>query len=273
MATQCDYDCKLVGGAETEVEIRLDERYRKIEQYKIMRYLVILPVVSQEVTDNCIRSISNNVKKNLLVVDNSSNKFTSGYDIKTHIPKTNIGVARAWNIGANIVLGEKLDYLVILSATIVFDKGMEDFTEALEVCHNPYGMDTMHGWHLIAIGRKTFETIGLFDENFYPAYYEDTDFIRRMELAGIHNPMSTVQRLEWANVSARSQGNAHGMKSTKVNMEACRNYFLEKWGADSHYNSQADRDKLYTHPFNVPHNDLAYFPKRDIDELKTKYGL
>ncbi|KAK7199572.1 hypothetical protein NESM_000936500 [Novymonas esmeraldas] len=36
-----------------------------------------------------------------------------------------------------------------------------------------------------AVSRLALEVVGLFDENCYPAYFEDTDYIRRMHLLGL----------------------------------------------------------------------------------------
>ncbi len=187
----------------------------------------------------------------------------------------NIGVGRAWNMGVRLLLKEKLDYLVILSATMRFTDGLNDFVKHIEMNLNPWGLETQHGWHCIALTRKTFETVGLFDENFYPAYYEDSDYIRRMELLGIHNPMSATQRIPKVDIQAGFEGNAHGIRKSNinVNMGACLQYFIDKWGHEPRYDDQRYRDLLYKWPFNNPNNDIKYWPVNSIEELKERYKL
>lgn len=241
-----------------------------------MKYLIILPVVHEEITDKCIKSIDKSILENLIIVDNSVDKFAKKYQVKEVIdPGQNIGVGRAWNIGAKIVLKEKLDYLIILSATVSFSKGMADFIKYLEINPYKYGLESQHSWHLIAIGRKTLEEVGLFDENFYPAYYEDSDYIRRMELAGIHNPMSCTVRLPKVEIMAGFAGNAHGMKKAgiKVNMGACLQYFIDKWGYEPRYENQRQRDLMFRYPFNNPENSLKYWSKKSIEKLISEYNL
>jgi hypothetical protein len=49
----------------------------------------------------------------------------------------------------------------------------------------PAGVWCQLGWHLIALHRCLFETVGFFDEAFWPAYWEETDFLYRLKLAGL----------------------------------------------------------------------------------------
>ena len=40
------------------------------------------------------------------------------------------------------------------------------------------------GFNLFSVPRATAEKVGYFDENFYPAYFEDNDYVYRCRLAG-----------------------------------------------------------------------------------------
>lgn len=241
-----------------------------------MKALFVMPVVNEEITDGCIATIDTQFYSDLYIIDNSSDGFAKKYEVGFYAPRPeNIGVGRAWNLGAKKVINEGYDYLVIISATMRFGDGMRGFVKALETNLNPWGLETQHGWHCIALHRNTLQKVGLFDENFYPAYYEDSDYVRRMELAGIHNPMSNLQRLPKVDIIAGFVGNAHGMRKGKirVNMGACRQYFIDKWGYEPRYENQRFRDILFQWPFNDPRNGLDYWPVKDIEELKEKYDL
>lgn len=240
-----------------------------------MKFLVLVPTMSEEVLDNCIGTINPNYYKNLYIVDNTPKGFAQKYGIAYEHHPENLGIARSWNIGVKKVLDENLDYLVLMSATMVFEKGMNDLIAQMEANANQFGLETQYAWHLICLRSETFRRVGLFDENFYPAYYEDSDFIRRMELVGIHNPMSKRQRLPRCEISAGTQGDAHALKKggLNVNMGAMTQYFVDKWGHDNSFESQQMRDWLFTHPFNNPKYDIDYWPKQTIEELKEKYEL
>ena len=241
-----------------------------------MKYKIIFPVIDEQSTIECLETIDDSIKKNIILVDNSESKFGEKLGIKDkHIFGENVGVPKAWNIGVDYILENGIDYLIILSATMRFHKGMLDFIQQLELNVNPFGLETQHGWHCIALSKRTFQMVGRFDENFYPAYYEDSDFIRRMELLGIHIPMSSIQRIPKIEIMAGSVGNAHAMRKSKinVNMGACRQYFIDKWGFEPRYDTQENRDLMYLHPFNDPKNPIDYCPETTLEELKDRYNL
>lgn len=239
-----------------------------------MKFLILLPVVVEEVAQKCLDTIDPKYYENILIIDNTKEGMKDRRGINFEHHPENLGVARSWNIGARKVVRDKLDYLIIISATMLFNEGMRDFIAHLEANKNRWGIETQHIWHCIALRRAMIERCGYFDENFYPAYYEDSDYIRRWELSGIHNPMSQTHRLPKVEVNATHQGDALSMKSgIKVNMDASRNYFIKKWGFEPRYDSQENRDKLYTAPFNNPENDVSYWTPRTIEELKKEYNV
>lgn len=240
-----------------------------------MKPLIVLPVVHEETTDACISSIAPKYRNNLLVVDNSVSGFAHKYELEqTYTQKQNIGVSRSWNLGVKTLLRENHDFLIILSASLVFTDGMESLMEALRRNYDQNGMMTQEGWHCIAIHRRVFDLIGNFDTNFYPGYFEDSDFIRRMELAKIHEPTGKIT-FPGHEIQAKPAEVAHSMKRAKiqVNMQACADYFIKKWGDYPRYTSQEDRDALYKHPFNNPEFDLKYYEEHTIEELKLAYNL
>lgn len=239
-----------------------------------MKFLIILPVIVESVAEKCLDTIDPVYYSNILIIDNTRDGIKRRAGISYEHHPENLGVGRSWNVGARKVMKDKLDYLVILSATMLFEDDMHGFIQDLENNKNPWGLETQHIWHLIALRRAMIERCGYFDENFYPAYYEDSDYIRRWELSGIHNPMSSTHRLPKVNVNATHQGDALSMKSgIKVNIDASRSYFIKKWGFEPRYDTQENRDKLYTAPFNNPENDVGFWESNSIEKLKERYSL
>jgi glycosyltransferase involved in cell wall biosynthesis len=242
-----------------------------------MKFLIVLPVINELITDECIRHIDPKYYENIVLIDNSRDGFAQKYGAKLDYERfdDNIGVARSWNMAARDVIEGKMDYLIIMSASVLFqDGGMDKLVELLEENDNPWGMETQLGWHLICLSRQTLSRVGLFDENFYPAYFEESDYIRRMEILGIHNPMSSTKRLPKVSVPARSQGDALAVKSgTAVNFVALEEYFIKKWGGKPLYESEEYRHSLYKTPFNDPDNAIDYWAAPSIKELKRNYAI
>lgn len=226
------------------------------------RYLVAIPSIYPPFTGACVDSLDPRVRKNTVVIDNAG-----GY---------NRGVAASWNLVAREVVAKKWDYLVIVSAAMRFNQGLEDFMQEL-YDKKPVGLDTQFGWHCVALHRYIFESVGFFDENFYPAYYEDSDFIRRMELAeysfpGVLNPgIPDDQKMPRFQVDAECIEDAHGIKKANVyvNYERNKQYFIKKWGAEPKYDSPADREALYYFPFNNEMLPLDYCEPVDANRFNS----
>lgn len=221
-------------------------------------YRIILPYTRKDLLKSCLDSIDQEIRSNIIKVDNS---------------EVNIGVARAWNIGVKYVLDNNIDFLIICSVSLVFNQGLRDLISKLKKSDSGYC--TQHGWHLIALSKETLKACGLFDTNFYPAYYEDSDYVRRLEVLNIHQPLGKKQ-LPFVKVDGKALGNGlsmQGQKPVVVNYGAVREYFIQKWGDDPKYDSQESRDKLYKTPFNDPNLPIDYFVERSIDQLKRKYMI
>lgn len=233
-----------------------------------MEYLAVLPVLDYTYADRCIESIlakdsAGDFGDNLLVVDNTrTGDARTRYGLPTYRDPDghNLGVARAWNVGARRVVADRLDYLIIVSASMLFGpiyqttwmRQMREFwgSRVIEA--------TGHSWHLIALHRATFERVGLFDENFYPAYFEQVDWCRRLKLVGWERAFERV----WVN--ALSQGAALHNQTVSCPAPPLLAYYADKWGGP----------KLEeTHQLPWGDQPLDYWPQRTIPELAEAYNL
>lgn len=125
----------------------------------------------------------------VLVVDNTPDRASDGvYHAQkpgvevVHHP-LNLGIAASWNLG----LERGADFTVLLSASVWFEFGLSDAISAGitdKDLKDGWGMRTPLAWHAHIVGRRCVEEVGMFDERFWPAEYEDTDYMRRMALAG-----------------------------------------------------------------------------------------
>jgi hypothetical protein len=103
---------------------------------------------------------------------------------------------------------------VIVSDDIVFAPGaLKDFAgecspDRLTICEEwPH-------YQFFGVGEDVVAEVGLFDENFYPANFEDDDYQRRCEVAGVqfeivnvghsHVKQGTVHAPEWAASNAKT---------------------------------------------------------------------
>lgn len=231
--------------------------------------LLVLPLLQRDISNDCV--VTMQMKDSalgvgpdeILLVDNSiDGDWVShyGYNYYRDPEGHNLGVARAWNIGARKVLESNMDYLVCMSAAMRFGPALH--TTWRRQMETFWGSNVIecdgHSWHLIAFHRRVFEMVGLFDENFYPAYEEAIDFGYRMRHFGLEKAWPHV----WVN--ALSAGAAMHNEMVSCPNPPLVEYYKEKWGGIKGFET-----------FQLPWGSkpIDYFPKKSIPELAELYGL
>jgi hypothetical protein len=238
------------------------------------KMLVVLPAISPESTVQCLdtvlppNSASGFGVGELLVVDNTRggmgallNDRLDPAGIYRDPDGHNLGVARSWNVGIRRGLDTGCDYIVLMSACMRFGPILHTtWRRQMETFWGETVIEADgHSWHLIAFHRRVFEAVGLFDENFYPAYFEAIDFGYRMRL----RDMEYGWRHVWVNALSADVG--HGAK-TGVSLPAppLLDYYREKWNGDK-------GEERYVLPFGS--REIGWFPEHSVPELAEKYRL
>lgn len=161
----------------------------------------------------------------------------------------NMGVAAAWN--AILKSSGDAPYFLVMNSDVAFrEESMDELVSELQVRLGSgrgadallmFGFDTPHGvehgFVAFAIARQAIEVAGLFDENIFPAYFEDDEYVHRLGLAGLG-----VGRVG-ADTVVHGEEGAHEyssgtMKATKdgdtfrdMSRRAANNlYVARKWG-------------------------------------------
>lgn len=200
---------------------------------------IVIPVIIEKVTDKCLDRFDIDYQQ-LILIDNSRESFAKKYEgrgAQIYYHPENLGVPGSWNLG----LKSEADFVWIVSSSLIFNAGFSELVEKMPQA-NEWGLLTDQAWHCIGFTRKTVDTIGYFDEQFYPGYYEDNDYGYRLQLAGIHN--DGVHELPKVSLDVHNQGNALTMRSGIVNVKFYRNqeYYQNKWGG-------LPGKEVYTAPF------------------------
>lgn len=141
----------------------------------------------------------------------------------------NAGVSASWNRILDSACNEPV---VISNDDIVF---REDTFQKLHdaVQKHPF-VGACGGWALFAQSPECTRKVGYYDENFWPAYYEDCDYLLRMLAAGV----PTVD-LGHIATHVGEQSTAGAEKDPKLKETIAlgrmhnRSYFVTKWGSDS----------------------------------------
>jgi GT2 family glycosyltransferase len=125
----------------------------------------------------------------LLIIDNGLGTATLELSDKfakvTHLRMpANLGVAGSWNLGI-----KSFPYAhrwFIVSNDVVFQPGALEKLSQARRDEITLTADSPN-WQAFALGDEAVTDLGLFDEcGFYPAYFEDNDYMRRAEFAGVN---------------------------------------------------------------------------------------
>lgn len=125
--------------------------------------------------------------EHLLIIDNGSTLGAVDYPahvLNLHVASipSNLGVPASWNLGIKAFFGE--DVVLIVGDDITWKPGsLAQFDEARDPSCITLTRTWPH-WCAFAYGMDAVDHVGLFDERFYPAYYEDTEYEWRCRSLG-----------------------------------------------------------------------------------------
>lgn len=183
----------------------------------------------------------------------------------------NLGVAAGWNQGIKRAMKDGYRYAIIVNDDILLEKNaIKDAFEYLlnsdAIIVSPnfcvperdglrmyfdrnIGVNESIHWSCYVVDMyKLIEICGWFDENFFPAYFEDNDMYYRIHLAGQKHYLVT------RNGFYHKQSATTGVLITKDHWNYCENYYRAKWGG-------IPGEERFTKPFNDDNNAIDYWSK------------
>jgi len=96
----------------------------------------------------------------------------------------NVGVGASWNQLCNKIFSDGNDYALIINDDIYLGKKYQQIEALVEKKLTGF-IKATPDWCCFVIHKDVYNTVGPFDECFYPAYYEDKSYEYRMKLKGI----------------------------------------------------------------------------------------
>jgi GT2 family glycosyltransferase len=138
---------------------------------------------------------------------------------------TNLGVAGSWNFLCKKIF-EKNDYALIINDDVYLGYDKQLVNEVIDA--NPNTLIQSHiSWSVIIVSKRMYEYIGRFDETFYPAYFEDSDYLYRMKLKGIRQAVSDKLNPDVIRISMTYEKSPEFVNES---MKANRQRYIDKWG-------------------------------------------
>lgn len=173
----------------------------------------------------------------------------------------NRGLAKSWNEGLIEAYTDGADVALIANDDAYTDDREDVYRIAVTAIREPrayftqgMGLDLATDqrvpmrFALAAVNPIALRTVGLFDENLFPIYFEDTDWLRRAELAHAwagHFAL-TVKDTSLVHAGSKSRWTVPGNDAQhQRTFAANREYYIKKWGGDQ-------GQEQYPVPFNDP---------------------
>lgn len=137
-------------------------------------------------------------------------------------------VSASWNLLCKTIF-EKHDHALILNDDIYLGSNTDNIEAVITKKKNKGCLILpTPDWCAFIISKKIFETIGNFDEQFVPAYYEDTDYEYRLKIAGV--PVIKTPELNpfVYNSNKTSEKQPSILEDSKKNKQR----YIDKWGGE-----------------------------------------
>lgn len=148
--------------------------------------LVVPTLTRHDLLQRMLRSVDGRVD-HLVVIDNSGRgvQLPDGPWTKSTLlaMPSNLGVSASWNLA--IKMAYRDPFVMICSDDMWWPEGAMDRMADMSGEHRLVVSETWPHWCAFTIGMGVVSKLGLFDEGYYPAYFEDTDYERRLDRANV----------------------------------------------------------------------------------------
>jgi len=126
--------------------------------------------------------VNNNTVDDALDAELAQWKEEAGFDVVS--PRFNLGCSASWNRIIMEAMSRGYEYCYIGSNDTTLEPGALATFAGMEKKEDE-GIWLANGMNFFCIRIANIPKIGWFDENFYPAYFEDNDYVYRCKMAGL----------------------------------------------------------------------------------------
>jgi GT2 family glycosyltransferase len=167
----------------------------------------------------------------------------------------NRGLAKSWNEGILWGLEQGFDAILVVNEDVALAPGDVDRLATTAVRRRDAPLVMGRAYHhserawswseygCFAVNPLLLETLGCFDENFFPIYCEDSDFRRRLKLAGLAPAFCDETRI--VHGGSRSLSQPAVARQNSLTYARNRQYYQRKWGGEG-------GSECYGQPFGDP---------------------
>lgn len=162
----------------------------------------------------------------LLVVDNSAGRCPPVGGAQLIVPRRNLGVAASWNL--LLKLTDPLP-CVLANDDLAISPGTP--TLLLDSAHHACCTLAGHGFSCFLPRRDVLADVGSFDEQFWPAYFDDSDWQWRFRLKGYEFCDVPGTADNFGGSCTRAAMTPDELAWLEEGLRRSRDYYTAKWGA------------------------------------------
>ncbi len=163
----------------------------------------------------------------IVICDNGSQNIISRENkMVVYRPEKNLGVSGSWNMIMDYAIRTDATHVLMLNDDIYLGKDESEIMTLIRLWIDAEFFNSELNWCSFILPVETYEKVGAFDESFFPAYFEDNDYFRRMMLSNVNivytaflNPEIYRNSMTIALQPELNQG-----------FEKNRQYYISKWG-------------------------------------------
>ena len=193
------------------------------------KFIIGVPTINQK--ELLIEAVNKYVKDfpnvYIYIVDNGKQKLEFEWaNVIVFNQTSNLGVSDSWNLLSNLAFygDNPAENILLLNDDIYLGKKESDI---LSVIEEGYDFSVSHGtWCSFLLPKNTFEETGDFDNQFFPAYFEDNDYHTRMKLLNLTYNVTEKLTPEVFRNSCTIKKDP----SLNLNFEANKQKYIKKWG-------------------------------------------
>jgi GT2 family glycosyltransferase len=163
----------------------------------------------------------------IVICDNGNQNIISRENkMVVYRPEKNLGVSGSWNMIMDYAIRTDATHVLMLNDDIYLGKDESQIMTLIRLWKDAEFFNSELNWCSFILPVETYKKVGAFDESFFPAYFEDNDYFRRMMLSNINivytaflNPEIYRNSMTIALQPELNQG-----------FEKNRQYYISKWG-------------------------------------------
>ena len=194
-----------------------------------MKLIIGIPTINRAdlLNEALIKYFEDFQNTEIFIIDNGNQDIiTRENKFAIYRPESNLNVSGSWNAIMDYANRVGATHVLMLNDDVYLGKTEQTINLFLET-NGGYGFyNSFYNWCSFILEVKTFNKVGLFDQEFFPNYFNDNDFFWRMQL--IDTPMFYTHILD--PIVYRNSMSIEKDPSLNSRFMDYRQNYINKWG-------------------------------------------